>query len=73
MLSLPTRPRAGLDSSRLRVCQNLLVDVERALATSTWPGSAWARRKLGVMTQVATLHGLKLRIRDRVLRETVAL
>ena len=31
MLSLPTRPRAGLDSSRLRVCQNLLVDVERGL------------------------------------------
>jgi hypothetical protein len=27
----------------------------------------------GVMTEVATLRGLKLRIRDRVLRETVAL
>ena len=29
--------------------------------------------ELGVMTQVATLHGLKLRTRDRVLRETVTL
>ena len=29
--------------------------------------------KLGVMTQVATPGGLKLRIRDRVLREAVAL
>jgi len=29
--------------------------------------------ELGVMTQVATLHGLKLRIRDRLLREAVAL
>jgi len=27
----------------------------------------------GVMTQVATLRGLKLRIRDRVLREAAAL
>ena len=29
--------------------------------------------ELGVMTQVATAGGLKLRIRDRVLREAVAL
>ena len=29
MLSLPTRPHVGLDSSRFSVCQNLLVDVER--------------------------------------------
>ena len=36
-------------------------------------GSVARGDELGVMTQVATLRGLKLPIRDRVLREAVAL
>ena len=62
MLSLPTRPRAGLDSSRFRVCQNLLVDVERGHGYFDLAGFALGvEDKLGVMTQVATPRGLKLR------------
>ena len=74
MLSLPTRPRAGLDSSRFRMCQNLLVDVERGHGYFDMAGFALGvEDELGVMTQVATPRGLKLPIRDRVLREAVAL
>ncbi len=53
---------------------DLLVDVERGHGYIDMAGFALGvEDKLGVMTQVATLHGLKLRIRDRVLREAVAL
>ena len=73
MLSLPTRPSTGLDSSRLRVCQNLLVDVERGLGYFDLAGfGLGAQDELGVMDQVATLRGLKLPVPDRVLREAVA-
>jgi predicted nucleotidyltransferase len=74
VLSLPTRPRAGLDSSRFRMCQNLLVDVERGHGYFDMAGFVLGvEDELGVMTQVASPRGLKLPIRDRVLREAVAL
>ena len=53
---------------------DLLVDVERGHGYFDMAGFALGvEDKLGVMTQVATPCGLKLRIRDRVLREAVAL
>jgi predicted nucleotidyltransferase len=53
---------------------DLLVDVERGHGYFDMAGFALAvEDELGVMTQVATLRGVKLRIRDRVLREAVAL
>ena len=53
---------------------DLLVDVERGHGYFDMAGFALAvEDELGVMTQVATLRGLKLPIRDRVLREAFAL
>ena len=53
---------------------DLLVDVERGHGYFDMAGFALGvEDELGVMTQVATPRGLKLRIRDRVLREAVAL
>ena len=53
---------------------DLLVDVERGHGYFDMAGFAvGVEDVLGVMTQVATEDGLKLRIRDRVLREAVAL
>jgi uncharacterized protein len=53
---------------------DLLVDVERGHGYFLMAGFALAvEDEPGVMTQVATPGGLKLRIRDRVLREAVAL
>jgi predicted nucleotidyltransferase len=53
---------------------DLLVDVDRGHG---YLDMAWfalgVEDELGVFTQVATPGGLKLRIRDRVLREAVAL
>ncbi len=52
---------------------DLLVDVERGHGYFDMAGFALGvEDELGVMTQVATPGGLKLRIRDRVLREAVA-
>ena len=53
---------------------DLLVDVDRGHGYFDMAGFALGvEDKLGVFTQVATPNGLKLRIRDRVLREAVAL
>src|SRR6266702_6272087 len=53
---------------------DLLVDVERGHGYFDMAGFAvGVEDELGVMTQVATPGRLKLRIRDRVLREAVAL
>jgi uncharacterized protein len=53
---------------------DLLVDVDRGYGYFDMAGFALVvEDELGVMTQVATPGGLKLRIRDRVLREAVAL
>jgi uncharacterized protein len=53
---------------------DLLVDVERGRGYFDMAGFALGvEDELGVLTQVATPGGLKLRIRDRVLREAVAL
>jgi len=53
---------------------DLLVDVERGHGYFDMSGFALGvEDEPGVMTQVATPGGLKLRIRDRVLREAVAL
>ena len=53
---------------------DLLVDVERGHGYFDMAGFALGvEDELGVMTQVATPGGLKLRIRDRVLREAVTL
>ena len=58
---------------------NLLVDVDRGHGYFDMAGFALAgfalvvEDELGVMTQVATPGGLKLGIRDHVLREAVAL
>ena len=53
---------------------DLLVDVERGHGYFDMAGFALGVvDELGVMTQVATPRGLKLPIRDRVLREAVAL
>ena len=53
---------------------DLLVDVERGHGYFDMAGFALGvEDELGVMTQVATPGGLKLRVRDRVLREAVAL
>jgi uncharacterized protein len=53
---------------------DLLVDVERGHGYFDMAGFALGvEDELGVMTQVATLHGLKSRIRDRVLHKAVAL
>lgn len=53
---------------------DLLVDVDRGHGYLDMAGFALGvEDELGVFTQVATLAGLKLRIRDRVLREAVAL
>jgi predicted nucleotidyltransferase len=53
---------------------DLLVDVDRGHGYFDMAGFALGvEDELGVMTQVATAGGLKLRIRDRVLREAVAL
>jgi predicted nucleotidyltransferase len=53
---------------------DLLVDVDRGHGYFDMTGFALAvEDELGVMTQVATPGGLKLRIRDRVLGEAVAL
>ena len=53
---------------------DLLVDVERGHSYFDMVGFALGvEDELGVLTQVATSGGLKLRIRDRVLREAVAL
>jgi predicted nucleotidyltransferase len=53
---------------------DLLVDVDCGHGYFDMAGFALGvEDELGVMTQVATPGGLKLRIRDRVLREAVAL
>jgi uncharacterized protein len=53
---------------------DLLVDVDRGHGYFDMAGFALGvEDRLGVFTQVATLKGLKLRIRDRVLREAVGL
>jgi uncharacterized protein len=53
---------------------DLLVDVDRGHGYLDMAGFALGvEDALGVLTQVATPRGLKLRIRDRVLREAVAL
>jgi predicted nucleotidyltransferase len=53
---------------------DLLVDVDRGHGYLDMAGFALGvEDELGVFTQVATPGGLKLRIRDRVLREAVAL
>jgi uncharacterized protein len=53
---------------------DLLVDVDRGHGYLDMAGFALGvEDELGVFTQVATAAGLKLRIRDRVLREAVAL
>ena len=53
---------------------DLLVYVDRGHGYFDMAGFALGvEDELGVMTQVATPGGLKLRIRDRVLREAVAL
>jgi uncharacterized protein len=53
---------------------DLLVDVDRGHGYFDMAGFALGvEDELGVMTQVATPGGLKLRIRDRVLREAAAL
>ncbi|MGA7587684.1 MAG: nucleotidyltransferase family protein [Rouxiella badensis] len=53
---------------------DLLVDVEGGHGYFDMAGFALGvQDELDVMTQVATPGGLKLRIRDRVLREAVAL
>ena len=53
---------------------DLLVDVERGHGYFDMAGFALGvEDELGVLTQVATPGGLKLRIRDHVLREAVAL
>jgi uncharacterized protein len=53
---------------------DLLVDFERGHGYFDMAGFALGvADELGVMTQVATPHGLKLAIRDRVLREAAAL
>lgn len=53
---------------------DLLVDVDRGHGYLDMAGFALGvEDELGVFTQVATPAGLKLRIRDRVLREAVAL
>jgi uncharacterized protein len=52
----------------------LLVDVDRGHGYVDMAGFALGvEDRLGVFTQVATPKGLKLRIRDRILREAVAL
>ncbi|MDX6335072.1 MAG: uncharacterized protein QOG05_2412 [Streptosporangiaceae bacterium] len=53
---------------------DLLVDVDRGHGYFDMAGFALGvEDELGLMTQVETPGGLKLRIRDRVLREAVAL
>jgi uncharacterized protein len=53
---------------------DLLIDVDRGHGYIDMAGFALGvEDRLGVLTQVATPRGLKLRIRDRVLREAVAL
>lgn len=53
---------------------DLLVDVDRGHGYFDMAGFALGvEDQLGVFTQVATARGLKERIRDRVLREAVAL
>ena len=53
---------------------DLLVDVERGHGYFDMAGFALGvEDELGVMTQVAPPSGLKLPVRDRVLREAVAL
>lgn len=63
------RGEAGQDSDL-----DLLVDVDRGHGYFDMAGFALGvEDELGVFTQVATARGLKERIRDRVLREAVAL
>ncbi len=54
---------------------DLLIDVDRGHGYCDMAGFAalGVEDQLGVFTQVATPRGLKLRMRDRVLREAVAL
>ena len=53
---------------------DLLVDVDRGHGYFDMAGFALGvEDELGVFTQVATAGGLKLRIRDRVLSEAIAL
>jgi predicted nucleotidyltransferase len=53
---------------------DLLVDVDRGHGYVDMAGFALGvEDELGLFTQVATPKGLKLRIRDRILREAVAL
>lgn len=53
---------------------DLLVDVERGHGYFDMAGFALAvEDELGVFTQLATVNGLKERIRDEVLREAVPL
>jgi uncharacterized protein len=53
---------------------DLLIDVDRGHGYFDMAGFALGvEDQLGVFTQVATARGLKERIRDRVLREAVAL
>jgi predicted nucleotidyltransferase len=71
------RPRFRVSGAREATADSdldLLVDVDRGHG---YLDMAWfalgVEDELGVFTQVATPGGLKLRIRDRVLREAVAL
>ena len=53
---------------------DLLIDVDRGHGYLDMAGFALGvEEMLGVFTQVATPRGLKLRVRDRVLSEAVAL
>jgi uncharacterized protein len=53
---------------------DLLVDVDRGHGYFDMAGFALGvEDELGVFTQIATPGGLKLRMRDRVLREAIAL
>lgn len=53
---------------------DLLVDVDRGHGYIDMAGFALGvEDRLGVLTQIATPGGLKLRIRDRALREAIAL
>jgi uncharacterized protein len=62
------------DEATAAIDLDLLVDVERGHGYFDMAGFALGvEDELGVFTQVASPGGLKLRIRDRVLREAIAL
>jgi len=70
--SIPVSPTSGEATADSDL--DLLVDVDRGHGCLDMAGFALGvEDRLGVFTQVATPRGLKLRIRDRVLREAVVL